>query len=58
MNGIILIKTNGVNMPEKLRPFHLAFPVKDLLITKEWYMNILGCNVGGKLYLFSIARKS
>jgi len=29
-----------------LRPFHLAFPVKDLDATKKWYCNILGCTLG------------
>ena len=29
-----------------LRPFHLAFPVTDLEITKHWYINNLGCTIG------------
>tara|TARA_B110000495_G_scaffold192600_1_gene196956 strand:+ start:1129 stop:1608 length:480 start_codon:yes stop_codon:yes gene_type:complete len=29
-----------------LQPFHLAFPVKDLLKTKEFYTQILGCTLG------------
>ena len=29
-----------------LRPFHLAFPIKDILETKKWYTEILGCTVG------------
>ena len=29
-----------------LRPFHLAFPVKNLNITKKWYTEILGCKIG------------
>lgn len=29
-----------------IRPFHLAFPVKDLEATKEFYVDLLGCKVG------------
>ena len=35
-----------MNYMKSLRPFHLAFPVTDLLITKNWYINILGCTIG------------
>ncbi len=31
---------------QKLRPFHLAFPVKDLKETEIWYTDILGCTIG------------
>ncbi|MDN5201809.1 VOC family protein [Fulvivirgaceae bacterium BMA10] len=27
-------------------PFHLAFPVKDIDITREFYQNLLGCKIG------------
>ena len=30
----------------KLRPFHLAFPVKNIQETKKWYIEILGCKIG------------
>jgi extradiol dioxygenase family protein len=33
-------------LSEFLRPFHLAFPVKDLEEAKRWYCNILGCSIG------------
>jgi len=33
-------------MTENLRPFHLAFPVKDLDETKAWYTKVLGCSIG------------
>ncbi len=29
-----------------IRPFHLAFPVKDIKATKKFYSEILGCNLG------------
>ena len=29
-----------------LRPFHLAFPVRNLEETKEWYCDILECSLG------------
>ena len=29
-----------------IRPFHLAFPVSNLDISKKWYTKILGCNIG------------
>lgn len=29
-----------------MRPFHLAFPVKDLAATRDFYENLLGCEVG------------
>ena len=29
-----------------MRPFHLAFPVTDLDITKSFYVDVLQCNVG------------
>ena len=32
--------------PKKLRPFHLAFPVDDLIKAKEFYVNVLGCSTG------------
>ena len=32
----------------KLRPFHLAFPVRDLEETELWYTSILGCTTGRK----------
>ncbi len=31
---------------QALRPFHLAFPVKNIRETKSWYTNILGCSIG------------
>jgi len=33
-------------MKSILRPFHLAFPVKDLEDTKIWYCDVLGCTLG------------
>ena len=33
---------------KSMRPFHLAFPVKDLKQTEIWYTMILGCIVGRK----------
>jgi extradiol dioxygenase family protein len=29
-----------------LPPFHLAFPVNDLVETKSFYRDLLGCNIG------------
>ena len=29
-----------------MRPFHLAFPVKDLEATRNFYVNVLGCKTG------------
>ena len=29
-----------------MRPFHLAFPVTDLDITRSFYVDVLQCNVG------------
>src|SRR5688572_33158012 len=29
-----------------IRPFHLAFPVKDLDSTRAFYVDLLGCKVG------------
>ena len=31
---------------QKLRPFHLAFPVRDLKEAKAWYTDILRCTIG------------
>ena len=33
-------------MELNLRPFHLAFPVKNLEDTKKWYCDVLGCTLG------------
>ena len=33
-------------MIKNLSPFHLAFPVKNLLETKLFYTNFLGCSIG------------
>ena len=33
-------------MKDKIRPFHLAFPVYNIDITIEWYVNILHCSIG------------
>jgi extradiol dioxygenase family protein len=33
-------------MSKSLRPFHLAFPVKNLKKTRDWYTKILGCSIG------------
>ena len=33
-------------MKNILSPFHLAFPVKNLADTKEFYRDILGCSLG------------
>ena len=45
-----MIDLNSVlNMREnKLRPFHLAFPVLNLEKAENWYTNILGCSIGRK----------
>jgi len=29
-----------------IRPFHLAFPVKDLATTRQFYETVLGCSIG------------
>ncbi len=29
-----------------IRPFHVAFPVTDLAVTRHFYETILGCTVG------------
>ena len=29
-----------------IRPFHVAFPIKDLQETRDFYVNILGCKTG------------
>ena len=31
-----------------IRPFHLAFPVRDIQETEIWYTTILGCTTGRK----------
>lgn len=33
-------------MNNLLRPFHLAFPVRNLKEAREWYTEVLGCKVG------------
>ena len=33
-------------MVDKIRPFHLAFPVYNIQEAVDWYTNILGCSVG------------
>ena len=33
-------------MSSNLRPFHLAFPVTDLLEAKKWYTEVIGCSIG------------
>ena len=33
-------------MENNLVPFHLAFPVKNLKDTKDFYTDILGCSLG------------
>ena len=33
-------------MNNVLRPFHLAFPVRDINEARDWYVDILGCSVG------------
>ena len=33
-------------MRNKIRPFHLAFPVSDIQETIKWYTSILGCTIG------------
>lgn len=43
-NIYVMLETNQV-MPD-LPPFHLAFPVRDLETTRDFYTRILGCNVG------------
>jgi len=35
-------------MNEKIRPFHLAFPVRDIEEAEKWYTNIIGCTTGRK----------
>ena len=34
------------DLVEKIPPFHLAFPVDDLDLARNWYVEILGCEVG------------
>ena len=29
-----------------MRPFHLAFPVSDLIKTEDFYVNVLNCSIG------------
>ena len=37
-----------MNDSTSIRPFHLAFPVRDLKETEIWYTTILGCTTGRK----------
>lgn len=30
----------------KVTPFHLAFPIRDIEETREFYQNVLGCKIG------------
>jgi|TARA_B110000495_G_C22986260_1_gene580288 extradiol dioxygenase family protein len=34
------------NLIKNLRPFHLAFPVKNLKDTRDWYIKYLDCKIG------------
>ena len=38
--------TGPQNSENKLRPFHLAFPVDDLPAAKKFYTEVLGCSTG------------
>ena len=31
---------------KSIQPFHVAYPIAELEKTKEFYVNILGCNIG------------
>ncbi len=31
---------------DKIRPFHVAFPVRDLQETRQFYETVLGCKIG------------
>lgn len=33
-------------MQAALRPFHLAFPIKDIESTRSFYQEVLGCKIG------------
>ena len=33
-------------MNDKLRPFHLAFPIRDIEETINWYTSVLDCKIG------------
>tara|TARA_Y100001970_G_C14129705_1_gene800989 strand:- start:489 stop:917 length:429 start_codon:yes stop_codon:yes gene_type:complete len=35
-----------LNVNKPIRPFHLAFPIKNLKESELWYTDILGCIVG------------
>ncbi len=35
-----------MNVNKPIRPFHLAFPIKNLKESELWYTDILGCIVG------------
>ena len=37
-----------MNSNQTIRPFHLAFPIKSVKETEQWYTDILGCTVGRK----------
>jgi uncharacterized protein len=36
----------GMDMVKVIPPFHLAFPVDDLVKAEEFYRDVLGCGVG------------
>jgi len=33
-------------MSQSLRPFHLAIPTLNINISRDWYVDILGCTIG------------
>ena len=35
-----------MSFKQTLRPFHLAFPIKNIKESELWYSNILGCTIG------------
>ena len=42
MNALAPVKSSATT----IRPFHLAFPVKDIAVTRKFYGELLGCAEG------------
>jgi extradiol dioxygenase family protein len=46
MNALSPLTAPAHSQARALRPFHLAFPVKDIAVTRKFYGELLGCAEG------------
>jgi uncharacterized protein len=46
VNDVFSLFNYSIKIMRTIQPFHLAFPIRDIEETRDFYQNLLGCEIG------------